>query len=366
MNFDLTEDQSLLQDSLAELLVAESPVASAREVAEADGEGFSRDLWGQLAELGYLGLVAPELAGGQGLGAVELALVCQEMAKHCFPGPYLEQILAVKLLEAAGDQDELIGRLVTGEALGVVASEGGVWPGQPAELRFEDDRIRGKAYFVPYAASATHLIVRTAAGVFIAQGPFDARRMQALDEAARFYEVTLDNQATMLCDDSVAAGVMSSFGLLGAAAFGLGIAEETLTRSLDYARERETFGKPIAIYQSLQHRMADMLIRTESSRSAVYRAAWCLDNEHEEAGLALVAARAYAVEAARLNSQEAIQIHGGNGFTWEYDLHRYLKRAMTLDQFSGRTGQLLELAYQAVAAGLPGGAQADESAAASA
>ncbi len=112
--------------------------------------------------------------------------------------------------------------------------------------------------------------------------------------------------------------------------------------------------------------MADMLIRTESSRSAVYRAAWCLDNEHEEAGLALVAARAYAVEAARLNSQEAIQIHGGNGFTWEYDLHRYLKRAMTLDQFSGRTGQLLELAYQAVAAGLPGGAQADESAAASA
>ncbi len=352
MNFDLSDDQRLLRDSFAELLANESSVDKAREVAESDGEGFSRELWAQMAGLGYLGLVAPELAGGHGLGGVELALVCEEMAKRCFPGPYLEQVLAIKVIEVAGGQDELLGRLVSGEALAVIADRDGVWPGQTPDLRFEDGRVKGRAYFVPYAGSATHLIVRTAAGAFLAEGPFETRRMQALDEAARFYEVGLDNEAVPLCEDGPVVEVTSTFGLLGAAAFGLGIAGETLSRCLDYARERETFGRPIGIYQSLQHRMADMLLRTESSRSAVYRAAWCLDNEHEETGLALLAARAYAVEAARLNSQEAIQIHGGNGFTWEYDLHRYLKRAMTLDQFYGRSGEILEMAHEAAAGAL--------------
>lgn len=351
MNFDLSEDQRLLRDSLVEVLAGESPVARAREISESEGEGFSRELWGHLAELGYLGLLAPELAGGQGLGAIELALVCQEMAKLCFPGPYLEQVLAMKVLEAAGGQDELLGQLASGQALAVIAEKDQVWAGQEAtDIVFKKGRVRGSVFLVPYAEAATHLVLRTSGAAVLVRGPFEARRMEALDDAARFYQLSLDNDASPLCADDVVSGVVAGYGFLGAAAFGLGIAEETLARSLDYARERETFGKPIGIYQGLQHRMADMLLRTESSRSAVYRAAWCLDNADSDTTLALLAARAYAVEAARLNSQEAVQIHGGNGFTWEYDLHRYLKRAMTLDQFHGRTGEVLEMAHEAMAA----------------
>jgi len=120
-----------------------------------------------------------------------------------------------------------------------------------------------------------------------------------------------------------------------------------LETTVAYAKTRETFKRPIGAFQALQHRMAEMLLRTESTRSAVYRAAWCLATGDPDAALAAAAAKAYAGDGARLVCGEGVQMHGGIGFTWELDLHLYFKRAKTLEQHHGATATQLERALAA-------------------
>jgi alkylation response protein AidB-like acyl-CoA dehydrogenase len=127
----------------------------------------------------------------------------------------------------------------------------------------------------------------------------------------------------------------------------LGVMSRMLETTLEYVQTRATFGRPIGSFQSLQHRLADMLLRTESSRSAVYRAAWCVQTGSADAPLACAAAKAYAGDAARLVCGEAIQMHGGIGFTWELDVHVYFKRAKTLEQHYGSTAAQLGAALAA-------------------
>ena len=127
----------------------------------------------------------------------------------------------------------------------------------------------------------------------------------------------------------------------------LGLMSRSLEMTLEYVQTRQAFKRPIGAFQALQHRMADMLLRTESTRSAVYRAAWCCDTRSPETALAGAAAKAYAGDAARLVCGEAIQMHGGIGFTWELDLHFFFKRAKTLEQHYGSTEAQLQKALAA-------------------
>jgi alkylation response protein AidB-like acyl-CoA dehydrogenase len=342
VKFDLAEDQQLLRRSTVDFLSAESPIAVSREISEtAGGEGFSREQWKKAAELGYLGLVASEKSGGQAMGAVELAIVCEEMGKVCFPGPYLDVVLATSVLEAAGGQERVLRDIVGGRMIAVAAIADRVWPADRPDVRFDGTRVVGTKYFVPFGAAADRLLVTTPAGLVLADGPFVAEPMETLDEAARFARVKLDNAAQRIGENDLLA---RTFDLVhvGAAADALGICQWGLEASLRYANERKTFGKPIGTYQVLQHRIADMLVRTESARAAVYRAAWCVADATPDAKLAAAAAKAYAVESACQIARDAVQIHGGNGFTWEFDVHRYLKRAMTLEQHHGRTDDVLE------------------------
>ncbi len=353
MRFDLSEDQKLLRDATEDFLSSESPVAVSRGVSETTEEGYSTEHWTKLAELGYLGLVAPESAGGQALGAVELAVVCEAMGRVCFPGPYLDVVLAGAVLAGAAGTSEhadaLLAELVAGTSLVVLGGQGSVWPGRTAECSFKDGRVRGIRYFVPFGAAADRLIVETDEGTVLAEGPFETRAMPTLDEAVRYAEVTLDNPATLLAPPG-ATGIVDDLAAVAAAAKALGVSDAVLRAGVEYAKTRETFGKPIGVYQVLQHRLADMLMRTEASRSAVYRAAWSVAAGIENASLLAAAAKAYATESATAVTRECIQVHGGNGFTWEYDLHRYLKLAMTLDQHYGAADAMLDRALAATRA----------------
>jgi alkylation response protein AidB-like acyl-CoA dehydrogenase len=349
VKFDLSEDQQLLRSSTVDFLASESPIAVSREISESPGEGFSREHWKKIAELGYLGLVLAENVGGQGMGPIELAIVCEEMGKVCFPGPYLDLVLAARVLELAGRERELA-EIIDGRTIVTAAIADRVWPNDRADVRFEGGRVGGTKYFVPFAASADRLVVATPQGLVLADGPFKAEPMETLDEAARFARVTLDNPAERVGDNDLLAKVFDLIHV-GAAADALGICQWGLEASLRYSQERRTFGKPIGTYQVLQHRMADMLVRTESARAAVYRAAWCVADSTPDARLAAGAAKAYAVESACQIARDTVQIHGGNGFTWEYDIHRYLKRAMTLEQHHGRSDDVLERALAELEAG---------------
>jgi alkylation response protein AidB-like acyl-CoA dehydrogenase len=347
VKFELSEDQQLLRRSTVDFLGSESPIAVSREISEAQGsEGLSRDQWKKVAELGYLGLVLGERAGGQGMGPIELAIVCEEMGKVCFAGPYLDVVLASRVLEASGKHDRIVAEVVEGRTIVVAAVADRVWPGDRPNVRFDAGRVTGTKYFVPFGAAADQLIVATPQGLVLAEGPFQTEPMETLDEAARFTRVSLHNAAERIGADELLA---RNYDLVhvGAAADALGICQWGLEASLRYAQERRTFGKPIGTYQVLQHRMADMLVRTESARAAVYRAAWCVANATPDAGLAAASAKAYAVDSACQIARDTVQIHGGNGFTWEFDVHRYLKRAMTLEQHHGRTDDILERALRA-------------------
>jgi len=360
MQFELDEDRALLKSSTRELLEKEAPVTATRPIMETSPEGFPRALYAQLAELGYLGLLLDEADQGSGMGPIGLAAVLHEMGRVALPGPYLELVLAVETLRRAGGDVAAKWQrdVVAGERL-VLAAEheglAGVEPAAPA-TRLEGGRVRGRKVFVPYGACADALIVTTAQGLALVERPasgWSVTPLETLDHAQRFVEITLDAPATLLADGAKAceiAGIRLRFGAFGAAAFLLGLEERCLELAVDYLLERKAFGVPIGSFQALQHRAADMLLRVESSRSSVYRAAWALEHDPDAADLLVAAAKAYCGDSARAVCGETIQLFGGVGYTWEYDPHIYFKRVKTLEQSYGTTREQLERALHAVGA----------------
>lgn len=355
MNFELDEDRALLKSSTRELLERETPLSEGRSVMEGP-EGFSPKLYEQLAELGYLGLTLPESKGGAGVGVIGLAAVLHEAGRVALPGPYLDLVLAAEALHHAGSAAEgLLAELVAGKrriALARAETVSGLEPATPA-TRFAAGRVRGTKTFVPFGAAADTLLVTTAEGLVRVDRPAQGFRVAALptlDHAQRFVEIVLDDPGTLLADRAQAAACLEAadrLGALGAAAVLLGLMERSLELSVAYLKERKAFGVPIGSFQALQHRAADMLLRVESSRSAVYRAAWAFDHDPASAPLLAATAKAYCGDAGRYVCGETIQIFGGVGYTWEYDPHLYWKRVKTLEQFYGSTRSQLEAVLEA-------------------
>jgi alkylation response protein AidB-like acyl-CoA dehydrogenase len=347
MKFELSEDQALLRQSTRDFLSSEWPPEKARKVMEDEPRGYTPDEWQRLAEMGYLGLVLPARVGGQELGAIELAIVLEEIGRTCMPGPYLDAVLAATTLAAVGKQDALLQDIAAGKKLVTLARDDAPFRGTTAPpARFEGGRVRGTKYFVPFAAHADALVVTTPDVLCLVSTPFDAVDMPTIDPAQRFGEVRCDHTAVALGPATVLERV-DRLAAVGASAMLLGIMSRVLEMTLEYVQTRQAFRRPIGSFQALQHRLADMLLKTESTRSAVYRAAWCFDTNDPDAPLAGAAAKAYAGDAARLVCGDSIQMHGGIGFTWELDLHFYFKRAKTLEQFYGSTESQLEQALAA-------------------
>jgi alkylation response protein AidB-like acyl-CoA dehydrogenase len=357
MKFDLDEDRALLKSSTRELLEKESPLADARSVMESSTEGFSKPLYAQLAELGYLGLALSEEEGGSGMGPIGLAAVLHEMGRVALPGPYLDLVLAAEALRglAAPEAQQALRALIGGEQHIVLARSeavNGVEPSVPA-TRFSGGRVRGSKCFVPFGVSADALLVTAAEGLVLAPRPsagWNAQALPTLDHAQRFVEITLDGPAVLVADAATAERRLEAvdrLGALGAAALLLGLMERALEISVAYLMERKAFGVPIGSFQALQHRAAECLLRVESTRSAVYRAAWALEQDPPAARLLVAVAKAYAGDSGRIVTGEAIQFFGGVGYTWEYDPHLYFKRTKTLEQFYGSTRAQLESALQA-------------------
>ncbi len=347
MRFELSDDQQLLRSSSRDFFTKAAPLEQSRRVMEHDPRGFEAPQWRQLAEMGYVGLVVPADQGGQGLGAVELAIVAEEAGRVCLPGPLLDGMLGAALLAAAGGQDELLAQVCEGHKLVTIARLDAPFAGaaEPA-ARFEAGRAVGTKHFVPFAAAADALAVVTPQGIALASGPFAVTATPTIDVAQRFGNVALDHAATLIGPATLLERV-DRLAAVGASAMLLGIMQRCLEMTLGYVNTRAAFSRPIGAFQALQHRLANMLLRVESTRSAVYRAAWCLDAGDAEAPLACATAKAYAGDAARLVCGETIQMHGGIGFTWELDVHLFFKRAKTLEQFYGSTEEQLERALAA-------------------
>jgi len=345
MQFELNEDQALLKSSTRELLESEAPISQSRAVMEDNPDGFAKDLHAQLGELGYLGILQTDEAGG--MGAIAYAAVLAEMGRVAFPGPFMDVTVAVRVLEDC--EGETAARwqqaVASGEKVVVLARGENMTSADDTSVaaRFSGGQVTGRKVFVPFGAQADALLVETQEGIVLVERPdagWNATALATFDHAQRFAAIEFDDAGELLCDASAADPILADAARrasLGAAAVMLGCMESALETAVRYTKEREAFGAPIGSFQGLQHRAADMLIKTESTRSAVFRAAWAEEAAESDAGYLISVAKAWAGPSSRFVCGQSIQLHGGVGYTWEYDQHMWLKRVKTFESFYGST-----------------------------
>jgi alkylation response protein AidB-like acyl-CoA dehydrogenase len=363
MNFSFSEDQTLLRNSVRAALDEQCKPAHVRAMME-DDRGYGEALWGEMAKLGWLGLPFAEEQGGAGLGLVELALVLEEMGRAAYPGPYFASVVLAGLgLQAGGSaaqQEKWLPAIASGQARGTAALLEDSLDWDPAATTATATRtgagwsITGVKRFVPWAHVADVALVPARAPEGVSLFLVDPRAagvtltpMVGIDLATRWSEMSLEGAAAELMGPAGGAGPVLE-GLLRRAAVGasaemLGAARRCLDMSVGYAKVREQFGQLIGSFQAIRHRCAEMLLEVEKAHAAVYYAAWALSAGAEDAAMAASVCKSFVSEAARQVCGDAIQVHGGIGFTWEYDLHLYFKRAKSLEPLYGDAAYHREL-----------------------
>jgi alkylation response protein AidB-like acyl-CoA dehydrogenase len=337
MNFDFTDDQRAIKRTAHDFLAARYKLETVRELAESE-RGSTDEQWREIAELGWPGVIVPEDHGGLGLGAVELVVIQEEMGYALAPSPLLSTVAAALLLNAAGTaehRERWLGPLASGEQRGTVAvwDEHSGWSPDHSEVESSNGRLSATKIAVPEAASADVLIVSGADGRhYLVQRDADGVEIEAensLDPTRRLFTVTLDDAPAEPLEGGHGEQVAHAYATIVAAlaAENVGVAQRAMEMALEYAKDRKQFDRPIGAYQAVSHRCAQMLLEVEGSRSLSLWAGWALDYEPYTGLKAASMAKAYASDAGFRVAASAIQVHGGIGFTWEHDLHFFLKRA---------------------------------------
>jgi len=343
MQFGLSESQQILKDTARKFFAGESPIATVRKAIETE-TAFDATLWTKLAEQGFTGIITPEEYGGMGLGNVELVLLMEEAGYALLPGPFFSTVaLAGNVIDACASPEqkkEYLGRIADGRARATVAlvEAAGSWDTEGLKLSFAGNKLNGTKLFVTDAAVADFIVVVGGDCIFVvdAKAPgVHVEPMKGMDLARKIYSVDFsDTPAERLGN---AAGLSRALDVATTAlcAEMTGGMQRVLELTVGYAKTRKQFGKPIGIFQAVQHLCADMYLETESSRSAVYYAAWALEENMPDAMAAVSVAKMYASDASRSVGNRGIQVHGGMGFTWENDIHLYYRRAKASETMLG-------------------------------
>jgi alkylation response protein AidB-like acyl-CoA dehydrogenase len=337
MNFDFTDDQRAIKRTAHDFLAARYKLETVRELAQ-DERGFTDAQWRELSELGWPGVIVPESDGGLGLGAVELVVIAEEMGYALAPSPFFSSICATLLLVGAGTDEQRerwLGPLACGELRGTVAvwDERSGWSPDHSELELAAaGTLTGTKVAVPDAGSADFVIVAGAEGrhylVRNGDSGVEITTGRPLDPTRKLFTVRLDNApAEPLAPEPGAVAHAYATIVTALAAENVGVAQRALEMAVAYANDRRQFDRPIGSYQAVAHRCSQMLLEVEGARSLSYWAAWALDHDPETATRAASMAKAYASDAGFRVTASALQVHGGIGFTWEHDLHFFLKRA---------------------------------------
>ncbi len=335
MQFGLSESQEFLKDSARKFFAGECPSAEMRRLMETD-TGYDAALWSKLTDQGYTGIIFPEEYGGVGLGKVELMLLMEEAGRALLPGPLFSTVvLAGSVLEAvctSAHKKKYLAPICRGEIRATVAilEASASWNPRDVQLSAANGKLSGEKFFVSDAAIADFIVVIARNGVFVVDSKATGLKiipMSGMDLTRKLYVVKFDN--TPAEEIGVAANLPRAFDIATAALAAelVGGMQRTLDITVEYAKTRKQFGKPIGMFQAVQHQCADMYLETESSRSAVYYAGWALEENSPDAATAVSIAKMYASDAARTVGNRGIQIHGGMGFTWENDVHLYYRRA---------------------------------------
>lgn len=363
MDFDLSKPQKLLKDSARAFLARECKPERVRALMETE-TAHDEKLWQSIADQGWTGLLIPEEHGGLGLGLVELAAVAEEMGRACLPGSFISTLTAAALIERAGNQEQrakYLEPIAAGELKATLAflEESASWNADAVKLEATRTgggsfSLTGKKLFVADAGVADLLICVArdgggGAGSNLLLLPVErgaegltVKAMPSMDGTRKVYEVDFEGvtltESDALGADGDARGALLQALEVGCAALCaemVGGMQWVLDTTVEYAKTRQQFGRAIGSFQAVQHQCADMLLMTESARSAAYYAAWALTEGDLSASVAVSIAKAYCSDAYREVGNRGVQIHGGIGFTWEHDLQLYYKRSKSSETLFG-------------------------------
>ena len=356
MEFAFSDEQEMLRDTARRFLETAASSDAVRTVMETE-EGFDPDVWSSMADLGWQAMAIPEEHGGAGFSFVEMAILVEEMGRVLLPTPYLSSVvLAAGLIADLGTDDqkaELLGSIASGERRVAVAHlESGDWGASGVEMVAREDGAElvldgTKSYVLDGHTADTLLVVARSEGsagsdgvsVVVVDGDaagVSRTRVETMDMTRK--------QATVVFDGVrvPASAVLGEAGsawpaierTLDRAAVALafeqvGGAQRCLEMSVDYAKTRVQFGRPIGSFQAVKHTCADMLVHVEAAKTAAYYAGWAITDDDSDVPIAVTLAKTTCSEAFFRCAADTIQVHGGIGFTWEHDAHLYLKRAKT-------------------------------------
>ncbi|NDU73691.1 acyl-CoA dehydrogenase [Actinomadura sp. DSM 109109] len=364
MKLVVTEEQRELRDALRRFFADRSPAAEVRRLMET-AEGHDPAVWRQMAgQLGLQGLAVAEEHGGAGYGMRELAVVFEEMGRAVVCSPFLATVTAAAALEAGEGGHGLLPGIADGSVIATlaVAEDGGSWDPGSVRAAFRDGALHGAKNFVLDGHIADLVLVAAQGeegiGVYAVEDAegLARRALPTLDQTRRLARIELEGVPARRVGGPEALARALDVAAVALAAEQLGGAQRTLDMTVGYAKVRHQFGRPIGSFQAVKHRCADMFVLVESARSAVLNAAAAADEDPRALPAAAALAQAYCSEAFVRTAGEAIQLHGGIGFTWEHDAHLYFKRARASRELFGSPERHRE--RLAALAGLTGAAAA--------
>lgn len=349
-----TDEQRELRVTARRFLDEKSTSEHVRELMETDA-GFGEAVWKEMAALGWTGIAIPEKYGGLGYGFMELSVLLEEMGKSLLCAPFFSStvLAANAVLNGASEEQKksLLPSIADGSiraTLAFVEAEG-VWDGSStttaATAKGDSFVLNGTKHYVIDGSTAELLLVLARRGDSLALFSVDPNQsgvkrtaMVTLDATRKQARIEFDGSAAQpIGGDAFEAALSTTLNqaALALAAESLGGAQRCLDVSVEYAKNRIQFGRPIGSFQAIKHRATNLLMEVENARSAAYYAAWTADNEPEDLPLAASMAKAYCSDAFSHAAADNIQIHGGIGFTWEHDAHLYLRRAKSNEIYLG-------------------------------
>ncbi|MDB5425401.1 MAG: hypothetical protein JWQ29_2817 [Phenylobacterium sp.] len=337
MKFHLSPDQEALQDTVLRTIERVCPPARRRELLEA-GTDHDPASWTALMDAGLGGLLIPEDFGGTALGLEAAALALEVVGRTATPGPYLGHLLAGWAI-AQSDDDALksdwLPKLATGEAIGAVALD--AWTPDAWRLEATAGKLSGEVGLVPGAAQADVLIVGVQGGLAVVDATqgVTVAALEGIDPTRQLCKVTFAGApAAFVASNSIGQRLVDA-GLVLMAADALGGAEQCLTMSVAYAKQREQFGVVIGRFQALKHQLANMALEVEPARALVWYAAYAWDLSLPDASRVAAHAKAHLCDRFVSVARAAVQAHGGIGYTWDYDLQIWFKRSLFDRAFLG-------------------------------
>jgi acyl-CoA dehydrogenase len=346
MNFDFSDDQKLLQQTARDFLEEHSPLAVCREILESD-QPYKKELWKGAAEMGWQGAVIPEEYGGAGFGHLELAMIAEEIGRALAPIPFGPSVyfFTEAILRAGSDaqKKKYLPSLANGEAIGTFAlvEKPGQNDVEAVAAKVSDGKLSGTKMPVIDGDIATAAIVAANGDKGLSLYIVDLtgkgvtrKTLQSFDPSRSMARIDFDSAPAELLGQEGRGAELASQLLDRAAVLTafeqLGAAQACFDGTKEFTLGRYAFGRPVASFQAIKHRLADMWCELELARSNAYYGAWALSGDEPELGVAACIARIQASEALNLLTEEMIQMHGGVGYTWEYDCHLFYRRAKVL------------------------------------